>query len=100
MGTGMDNGPCPWSVKEWPDIIIAVIRRLHCIHFYIKPGPKVQWKNAASPILLAHYFSLDIRFGIAYNAALKLCTILLYTEGYRPEKTLQHFRVRCLFECV
>ena len=34
----------------------------------------------------------DWRFGIAYNAALKLCTILLYAEGYRPEKTLQHFR--------
>jgi hypothetical protein len=36
--------------------------------------------------------SADWRFGIAYNAALKLCTILLYAEGYRPEKTLQHFR--------
>jgi hypothetical protein len=30
--------------------------------------------------------SEDWRFGIAYNAALKLCTILLYAEGYRPEK--------------
>ena len=36
--------------------------------------------------------SADWRFGIAYNAALKLCTILLYAEGCRPEKTLQHFR--------
>ncbi len=36
--------------------------------------------------------SHDWRFGIAYNAALKLCTILLYAEGYRPEKTLQHYR--------
>ena len=36
--------------------------------------------------------SADWRFGIAYNAALKLCTILLYAEGYRPEKNLQHFR--------
>jgi hypothetical protein len=36
--------------------------------------------------------STDWRFGIAYNAALKLCTILLYAEGYRPEKSLQHFR--------
>jgi len=36
--------------------------------------------------------STDWRFGIAYNAALKLCTILLYAEGYRPEKTLQHYR--------
>ncbi len=36
--------------------------------------------------------SPDWRFGIAYNAALKLCTILLYAEGYRPEKNLQHYR--------
>ena len=43
-------------------------------------------QNAAGDI------STDWRFGIAYNAALKLCTILLYAEGYRPEKTLQHFR--------
>ncbi len=31
--------------------------------------------------------SSDWQFGIAYNAALKLCTILIYAEGYRPEKT-------------
>jgi uncharacterized protein (UPF0332 family) len=36
--------------------------------------------------------SSDWQFGIAYNAALKLCTILLYAEGYRPEKTLAHYR--------
>lgn len=36
--------------------------------------------------------SADWRFGIAYNAALKLCTILLYAEGYRPEKALAHYR--------
>ncbi len=36
--------------------------------------------------------STDWRFGIAYNAALKLCTILLYAEGFRPERTLQHYR--------
>lgn len=36
--------------------------------------------------------STDWQFGIAYNAALKLCTILLYAEGYKPEKTLQHYR--------
>lgn len=30
--------------------------------------------------------SPDWRFGIAYNAALKLCTILLYAQGYRPEE--------------
>lgn len=41
--------------------------------------------------------SLDWRFGIAYNAALKLCTVLLYAEGYRPERTLQHYRtIQCL----
>ena len=36
--------------------------------------------------------SPDWRFGIAYNAALKLCTILLYASGYRAERTLQHYR--------
>src|SRR5438874_12150547 len=36
--------------------------------------------------------SNDWRFGIAYNAALKLCTILVHASGYRPEKTLQHYR--------
>lgn len=36
--------------------------------------------------------SADWQFGIAYNAALKLCTILLHASGFRPEKTLQHFR--------
>ena len=34
----------------------------------------------------------DWRFGIAYNAALKLCTILLYAEGYRPAHDLAHYR--------
>lgn len=34
----------------------------------------------------------DWRFGIAYNAALKLCTILLHVSGYRPEKNLAHYR--------
>lgn len=29
---------------------------------------------------------------IAYNAALKLCTILFYAEGCRPEKNLAHYR--------
>ena len=33
-----------------------------------------------------------MRFGIAYNAALKLCTALLYSEGYRAERNLNHFR--------
>jgi hypothetical protein len=36
--------------------------------------------------------SADWQFGIAYNAALKLRTILLYAEGYRPEKNLAHYR--------
>ena len=36
--------------------------------------------------------SPDWRFGIAYNGALKLCTILLAAKGYRPERTLQHYR--------
>jgi hypothetical protein len=36
--------------------------------------------------------SSDWRFGIAYNAALKLCTILLYAEGYRPSHGLEHYR--------
>lgn len=36
--------------------------------------------------------SNDWRFGIAYNAALKLCTILLYSEGYRPVQNLAHYR--------
>src|SRR5437868_1125462 len=37
--------------------------------------------------------SFDWQYGIAYNAALKLCTILLHAEGYRPEKGgLAHYR--------
>ncbi len=36
--------------------------------------------------------SLDWQFGIAYNAALKLCAILLYASGYMAENTLQHYR--------
>ena len=36
--------------------------------------------------------STDWRFGIAYNAALKLCTILLRSEGYRPAHGNQHYR--------
>ena len=30
--------------------------------------------------------SADWQYGIAYNAALKLCTILLYATGYKPAK--------------
>lgn len=36
--------------------------------------------------------SPDWRFGIAYNAALKLCTILLHASGYRAGRELQHKR--------
>lgn len=36
--------------------------------------------------------SEDWKFGIAYNAALKLCTVLLHSSGYRPEKNLAHYR--------
>ena len=36
--------------------------------------------------------SADWRFGIAYNAALKTCTILLHAEGYRAAHDLQHYR--------
>lgn len=36
--------------------------------------------------------SPDWRFGIAYNAALKLCTILLCAEGNNAERNLHHYR--------
>jgi hypothetical protein len=36
--------------------------------------------------------SPDWQFGIAYNAALKLCMILLRSEGFRPGHGLQHYR--------
>src|SRR4051794_18652308 len=36
--------------------------------------------------------SSDAKFGIAYSAALKLCTILLHASGYRPEQKLGHYR--------
>lgn len=36
--------------------------------------------------------SADWKFGIAYNAALKLCTILLHASGYRPDQKLGHYR--------
>ena len=36
--------------------------------------------------------SADWRFGIAYNAVLKLCTVLMYSEGYRPDRNLAHYR--------
>lgn len=36
--------------------------------------------------------SADWSFGIAYNAALKLCTVLLYVQGFKAERSLQHYR--------
>lgn len=36
--------------------------------------------------------STDWQFGIAYNAVLKLCTILLYRSGYRPARDSAHYR--------
>lgn len=43
-------------------------------------------KDAQGPI------STDWQFGIAYNAALKLCTVLLRAEGYLASHGLQHYR--------
>jgi hypothetical protein len=40
----------------------------------------------------ARGISDDWKFGIAYNAVLKLCTVLLYAEGHRPERNLAHYR--------
>lgn len=34
----------------------------------------------------------DWRFGIAYNAALKLCTILLFSSGYRVQGSAHHMK--------
>lgn len=36
--------------------------------------------------------SPDWRFGIAYNAVLKLCNILLYARGYRASHGTHHYR--------
>ena len=44
----------------------------------------------------ASELSNDWRFGIAYNAALKLCTMMLYDAGYMPEKNLAHYRTLLL----
>lgn len=40
----------------------------------------------------AEGISADWRFGIAYNAALKLCAALLYASGFRPAQNLAHYR--------
>ena len=44
--------------------------------------------------------SPDWQFGIAYNAALKLCTVLLYASGFRPEKNLAHYRTLAAFPLI
>lgn len=44
-------------------------------------------EDAARPGL-----SSDWRFGIAYNAAFKLCTIALCASGYRAEREAHHYR--------
>lgn len=40
----------------------------------------------------AKELSPDWRFGIAYNAVLKLCAVLLRAEGFQAEKNLNHYR--------
>ncbi len=70
----MDNGwlrPHKTSAEEIENLFMIIDRDL---------------KDAEGSI------SDDWRFGIAYNAALKLCTIILYAEGFKAEKTLQHYR--------
>ena len=63
--------PEPASEKETTNLLAIVDRDL---------------KDATGSI------SPDWQFGIAYNATLKLCTILLRSEGYRPVHGLQHYR--------
>lgn len=46
----------------------------------------------------ANDISDDWRFGIAYNAALKLCTMMLYAHGFRPENNLAHYRTLMAME--
>src|SRR6185295_17781097 len=75
------------SLKQWAD------------NGWLRPH-KTSAKEVAGLLALverdladaAGEISADWRFGIAYNAALKLCTILLHASGYRPEKTLAHYR--------
>ena len=46
----------------------------------------------------ANGISDDWKFGIAYNAALKLATIMLYAAGFKPEKNLAHYRTLLAIE--
>jgi hypothetical protein len=36
--------------------------------------------------------SLDGKFLSAYHAALNLCSVLLYAQGYRPNREREHYR--------
>ena len=44
--------------------------------------------------------SADWQFGITYNAALKLCTILMYASGFRPERNSAHQRTLSVLPLV
>ena len=46
----------------------------------------------------ANDISDDWKFGIAYNAALKLCTMMLYANGFRPVNNLAHYRTLMAIE--
>ncbi len=46
----------------------------------------------------ANDISDDWKFGIAYNAALKLCTMMLYARGFRPMNNLAHHRTLMAIE--
>ena len=49
--------------------------------------------HTTSDVEVGNLFAIvDWRFGIAYNSALKLCTILLFASGFRAEKPLEHYR--------
>jgi len=52
------------------------------------PSRDTRERRGGQHLRVAGNISADSQFGIAYNAALKLCTLLLHTSGYRPEKTL------------
>jgi hypothetical protein len=75
------------SLKQWAD------------NGWLKPH-QTSWKEIKNLLDIVDRdmldagsaISTDWRFGIAYNAALKLCTVLLYAEGYRASRELQHYR--------
>jgi len=75
------------SLKQWAD------------NGWLKPH-QTSWKEIKNLLDIVDRdmldagsaISTDWRFGIAYNAALKLCTVVLYAEGYRASRELQHYR--------